>query len=144
MKVLSSKKASLASHVMPCLCCAQVAGYVIITFSSVNAHVGKLAVRPECRRQGVASALMRVRVTGSCSPVPTITTKVTSTEKSAASVRINATMARSKSSCLTRGRGLDGPLDTLARAWDIHGWWLCSAWFHQEGPRRAGKECLHV
>lgn len=54
----------------PCLCCVQVAGYVIITFSSVNAHVGKLAVRPECRRQGVASALMRVSKTDSCKPLP--------------------------------------------------------------------------
>ena len=39
----------------------QVKGYLFLAFTSVNVHVGKVAVRPEWRRQGVARSLFEVR-----------------------------------------------------------------------------------
>ena len=36
-------------------------GYVIITFTTVNAHIAKIAVREDIRRMGVARGLLKVR-----------------------------------------------------------------------------------
>jgi GNAT superfamily N-acetyltransferase len=44
---------------------AQVQGYVFLALSSINVHVGKIAVRPEWRRRGVASGLLQVGVRSS-------------------------------------------------------------------------------
>lgn len=46
-----------------------ICGYIIITFTSLNAHVAKVAVQEDKRRMGVARGLLTVRDVGICSTV---------------------------------------------------------------------------